>query len=260
MMPPSRCCTVRRLPSGLITPGAIAAPARGAAAAHQAEAAEDPGRSPGRRADRTRAARPSAACRRCRRTRDGGRPAPAAADRAQRRHRHARRHPARITMPPPPPARSAPRTMIRARISVARAEQHAGALATAPASCRRGSAGAAGGRPESPCVPRALSRPIASTTALSPTWSRLALGSSSTTTRGAPNIARASPMHCRWPPESDRRPAARPRSRSRRADAGSSRARRRAAPPRSRPRPGASAMRAMLSRTLPANSSTSCGR
>ena len=35
MMPPSRCCTVRLLPSGLTTPGAIAAPASGAVAAHQ---------------------------------------------------------------------------------------------------------------------------------------------------------------------------------------------------------------------------------
>src|SRR5512132_694910 len=34
MRPPSRCCTRRRLPSGLTTPGATAAPDRGAVAAH----------------------------------------------------------------------------------------------------------------------------------------------------------------------------------------------------------------------------------
>src|SRR5262245_41509804 len=52
-------------------------------------------------------------------------------------------------------------------------------------------------------VPPALSCRIASIRAASPAESRFALGSSSTTTEGFPNNARASPIPCRCPPDSD---------------------------------------------------------
>src|SRR5882672_5652909 len=52
-------------------------------------------------------------------------------------------------------------------------------------------------------VPPALRCRTASVRAVSPAASRLALGSSSTTTEGFPNNARANPIRCRCPPDSD---------------------------------------------------------
>src|SRR5262249_8435993 len=51
-------------------------------------------------------------------------------------------------------------------------------------------------------TPRALSSFSAALSAASPSASRLAFGSSSTTRRGLPYSARASAMRWRWPPES----------------------------------------------------------
>ena len=187
-MPPSRCCTVRRLPSGLTTPGAIAAPASGALAAHQPRPPKN---------------RPisSAPARTWRRSSCmSGCVAPPAARDPGRRCSSGRRRRA-ITTPPRRP-RAPP-----AAPSGAAAPPRAARTAT-PAPSRRTSSLSTWTSRLGRCatritvVPCALSRPMASISAASPAWSRLAFGSSSTTRRGWPNIARASPIHCRWPPES----------------------------------------------------------
>ena len=94
--------------------------------------------------------------------------------------------------------------------------------------------------------------------ACSPSASRLAFGSSSTTSRGSPYSARARPMRWRWPPDSSRpRPlglVALGQAQDQLVHAGALRGAHDLAPESGSPR------RAMFSATVPANSSTSWGR
>ena len=248
-MPPSWCCTVLRLSSTLSCAGATTAPESGAVADQAPASATTTASGTQRRAAPGGAGRARSA--RGRRARGSAANAASESRLLMRGlHRTARR-------------RRQPWAGGRRRAGAAAPRLRARSASSAPSfstaslsSCATSAPG--GGRPRPPWCRAPSARRAPRASAASPSASRFAFGSSSTTSRGSPYSARASAMRWRWPPDSTRR-RRRSACRSPAAGAGSSRARARARAA-STTRESTAPRRAMFSATVPANSSTSCGR